>query len=272
MNYTNCGKVSSVVAVMTFLASHSWLCGAPLTNGSFEDAPPMRFGSAIEVFVGESLIAWEVGGNAEAVDLHLGPYGELIPFGAFEGMHYLVFNGGHKVAGVFIEQIFDSQVGSEYEVTFSVARIGGGSGAVRMSCGIYSSSHTLLGSLEIEPELHESGGWLEPASLTFVATTPLTTIRFTDTSLATQDTDILLDAVKVENISPETSLALYPGVEVTGKVGSTYRVEYRDGLDEAAPWLELKTIRLGTTSELVFDPAGLNETPRFYRAVEVQAP
>lgn len=67
---------------------------------------------------------------------------------------------------------------------------------------------------------------------------------------------------------PAVALDTYPGITVSGSVGSTYAVEYATAL---APdtWLPLTSVTLTNATQLVFDPSPMSgPTKRFYRAKE----
>jgi hypothetical protein len=73
---------------------------------------------------------------------------------------------------------------------------------------------------------------------------------------------------RVQQIHPEpptVGIATYVGLQITGTVGATYRVEYT--LDLATPsWSTLSDVVLPTDPYIYFDPIPINQTPkRFYR-------
>lgn len=242
---------------------------AEFQNGSFEEGAHVDDGAFLDLDTGDQrLFGWRVTGAGGTLDVFNGAMPPGIPFGAVDGTRYLLFNGGDFPPGRQIEQTFDTVVGLTYTVSFSVGRVGGGTGLGRITAAAFSHAGTVLGSIDASTSEKDAFKWLSPVSFTFAAATQETTLRFTDTSVATVGTDVLLDAVSVSKVGPEAKVALYPGIEVTGDVGKTYEVQYRDGLEETAAWQQLAVIKLEQPSELVFDPSGLNSKYRFYRIVE----
>jgi hypothetical protein len=78
---------------------------------------------------------------------------------------------------------------------------------------------------------------------------------------------------RLEQVHPEppsAEIAMYPGIQITGTVGTTYRIEYT--LDLATPnWNTLAQIALPTSPYIYFDPLPVNQTPRrFYRVSAVE--
>ena len=78
---------------------------------------------------------------------------------------------------------------------------------------------------------------------------------------------------RVEQIHPEpptVQIAAYIGLQVSGTVGATYRVEYT--LDLATPnWLPIAEFVLPKSPYTYFDPVPINQTPkRFYRVSAVE--
>lgn len=62
-------------------------------------------------------------------------------------------------------------------------------------------------------------------------------------------------------------LQLYAGLSVTGPIGRSYRIEYRNSLNDTNPWATAAEIRLTTSPLLWFDANSPNAAKRFYRAV-----
>ena len=63
-------------------------------------------------------------------------------------------------------------------------------------------------------------------------------------------------------------LALYPGLSVTGALGSSFRIEFSDTLTNSPSWTPAITITLSNSPTLWFDTSGARPK-RFYRAVLV---
>jgi probable HAF family extracellular repeat protein len=62
-------------------------------------------------------------------------------------------------------------------------------------------------------------------------------------------------------------LALYPGLAISGKIGRSYRIEYRDGLSPTNSWLPLTNLVLPSNPYLFIDPRPVVFANRVYRSV-----
>jgi hypothetical protein len=66
---------------------------------------------------------------------------------------------------------------------------------------------------------------------------------------------------------PGLGIATFAGLTVTGAVGSTYTIEYRDALDASTNWFPLTNLVLPHTPYLFVDTNSPSAASRFYRAV-----
>lgn len=67
------------------------------------------------------------------------------------------------------------------------------------------------------------------------------------------------------------NLNFYPGMQVSGSVGTLYRIESTTNLSIPGPWTPVTTFALPTTPYWFLDTTPINpNAPRFYRAVTVQ--
>jgi hypothetical protein len=62
------------------------------------------------------------------------------------------------------------------------------------------------------------------------------------------------------------SLHFYPVVELTGKLGDTYRVDYSTAINPTT-WIPLSTNKLTSSPQLFIDPGSPGSNTRFYRSV-----
>ena len=67
--------------------------------------------------------------------------------------------------------------------------------------------------------------------------------------------------------SPGLAIQLYPGLTITGAVGTAYSIQCVPNLAQTNDWLELTNLTLTSSSQLLFDTAGPAAGQRFYRAV-----
>ena len=92
------------------------------------------------------------------------------------------------------------------------------------------------------------------------ATLAMDEFRLSDTSLA----EVVPPSVV---LPPTASIATYAGIEMTGTIGATYRIEYTPDLVNPT-WLKLADITLPASPFIYFDPVPISQSPRrFYRVV-----
>lgn len=66
------------------------------------------------------------------------------------------------------------------------------------------------------------------------------------------------------------NVALYPGMFISGAVGSRHRIEFTTNLNLPTQWLPMTTITLSNVAQQVFDPQSSSSgTSRFYRSVSL---
>jgi len=65
--------------------------------------------------------------------------------------------------------------------------------------------------------------------------------------------------------SPSLDIALHAGLTITGTIGATYEIQYRDALDLNDNWKHLADVTLSSASQLFFDFQPANTERRFYR-------
>jgi hypothetical protein len=189
MRKFKCFKSVFVAAcLMAGLAANA----GPFTNGSFEI--PVVSGSGAILNPGDTwLTGWTVGGpgggDVEAVN---GPGINGMPLGPTNGQQWIIFNSGNTAPGGVLSQTFDTAVGQAYTVSFAVGRAGAGN--ISITATALAAGGALLASNYCVPPT--SGVWTM-FQLVFTATTPSTTLVFTDTSTVTVAVDIGLDAVTV---------------------------------------------------------------------------
>ena len=66
---------------------------------------------------------------------------------------------------------------------------------------------------------------------------------------------------------PTLAIARYAGLTIDGEVGATYRIEYRDVLDDTTNWQTLADVILPVSPYLFIDQTSADASSRFYRAV-----
>lgn len=194
------------VATLSTLISLTALCqialAGPFTNGGFES--PGNLPDKSEILLTNAdprLTGWVVGGPGGPVTLANGTFGNL-DFPAVDGTYQLVFNGGNLAPGTWLSQTFDTAVGQDYLVTFYVGQLGPAPGDMSITATAISGAGGTLGYMNAVPPSHGYGG---PQSLLFTATTPTTTLRLQDTSIATVSVDVALDAVSMVAAAPNSN-------------------------------------------------------------------
>lgn len=238
-----------------------------ITNGSFETylKPPEQWthGAAIGdhgIPVGDTnLEGWTViQGNLDYVS------GGWV---ASDGSRSLDLNGEPGSGG--ISQVIATQIGESYLLTFDLSgnpdhdfpvktiRVRIADEGSDFSFDTLSSGAT-FGDMR----------W-QRVALAFKADSIVTTIEFRSATPSSFNGPAI-DNVQVRATSFEqaqTTIALYPGIQITGTVGARYRVEHTSDLGNPA-WTSLGTLRLPSSPYLFFDTKETT-TPRkrFYRVV-----
>ncbi|HWN97190.1 MAG TPA: hypothetical protein VNT99_19320 [Methylomirabilota bacterium] len=85
--------------------------------------------------------------------------------------------------------------------------------------------------------------------------------------------DLSSDYVAPAQSAASLALKMYPGLMITGSVGTPYRIDYADVLDRTPTttnWHALTTIFLPTSPHFYVDSSPTNVLSRFYRAVGTQ--
>jgi hypothetical protein len=70
-------------------------------------------------------------------------------------------------------------------------------------------------------------------------------------------------------IPAETSIALYPGVTISGVVGRTYAVQQTTDINDPASWQTVATLTLTKPVEVWHDPNPADQPRRFYQVIAV---
>ncbi|PYJ86071.1 MAG: hypothetical protein DME22_06675 [Verrucomicrobia bacterium] len=228
-----------------------------LTNGSFEiSVPPSR---ALSLRPGSTnLPGWSIGVTS-SLDLVRAP----VPgwsFTAAQGQQWVDFNG----MGVTLSQSFPTVAGETYETRFTVGRFQS-SLPYRLQVTVLTDSGGVLTNLEAVIPL--TTGWAEATAFRFVATTPTSTIRFTDTT-GTGNYDLTLDDVSVERVTPRLSIECsHVRICWDSLTNHTYQLQYRSELTTNA-WTDLGTPIAGIgATDCTVQP--LVEPRRFYRIVRL---
>ncbi len=158
-----------------------------------------------------------------------------------------------KAGRVFV----NGSQGGDLTYSVTIAPVGGGTPVLNITDTTYSSQRFTLTSHRF-----------------MVPTAGDYRIFFTSVSgsISHNDDTALFDNLTITPIStnpnlPTASIASYAGIEITGSVGSIYRVQYT--LDLTNPtWMDLADVPLPSSPYTYFDPVPINQTPqRFYRVL-----
>jgi hypothetical protein len=235
------------------------LNAAPFRNGSFE-SPGLTNPSTQLVLTGSELTAWTVSGEG-TVKLLNGKVGDQ-QFDPVVGVHQINFSGGETPTGGTLSQTFDTVPGTSYTVSFYVGRVGPGGGSVGVTATVLDLNSNTIGELQVTPP--QADGYGPLSQFSFVAATTTSTIRFQDTSSTTVSVDMALDAISVTPTANQFSVGLgfYATLEIEGRVGTLYRIEYSEDLSE---WLTLTTLKLTSSPFRFTDENSKNRPKRFYR-------
>ena len=160
------GPVTSDTATLTVIAPGG------LVNGSFES----------------SLTGWTSSGNLGVVS--------GFPFTATAGVNAVDFNGGQATPNGVLAQTFSTVVGQGYVLAFDAGALSFvNQDQMRLQMTV-TGSGTLV-SQTIQIQAPGNGTQYLPQSFGFVANTTTTTVTFRDVSLTTENTDLMLDNVRV---------------------------------------------------------------------------
>lgn len=243
----------------------------PFANGSFEIPPLGVTNGGHHLITGDSAIApWAVESPANTnIGWLNGNFNRPYAITAIDGTHQIEFNGGDAPPGGSIFQDFDTIPGHSYVVSFYIARLSIGAGTVAITATTSDANGMTLGSLVQQAT---TIGYSSRSTFTFVATTGITRLRFTDISTATNSVDLMLDGVSVVDSSAvlTADVQFYAGIRITGVVDANYRIEYTDDLTQQSGWTTLTAITLITSPQTVYDPTSPARRQRFYRVVPAQ--
>lgn len=188
------GPTTSATAVLQVVAA-----GA-LMNGSFEN----------------NYTGWTASGH-QAV---------TTDYPAVDGSRVVAFNFGNSTPDAVLSQTFSTNPGQGYTLTFSQGAIAYQSTAQqRLQVDIQGATPRLSQAVSVFAQ--GSGAWYTPQTLTFVADSSTTTLKFTDTSPATANIDMMLDNVQITplsgpviNAQPQ-SATVQAGHQASFSVGAT---------------------------------------------------
>jgi hypothetical protein len=170
-----------------------------ITNGGFE-APFLTSTQNISgafTLAGWTGVASSSGGNAGLV---VGTDNNLSPA---SGRQHYTFNGGNPSDQGYIQQTITTTPGQEYSLTFAIGRAGAGQNLSLTAAALADTTTLALGNYQ-----PPAGNNYATATLSFVASTHATTIRFTDTSGGNSISDLYIDDVAVSAIPEPATTAL----------------------------------------------------------------
>jgi len=200
--------------MVVFLTGVSVIQATPFTNGSFESPA-----GATSVFLGASdtyVTGWtHVGNPAGEFYTKSGDWG----ISAGDGTYYIGWGANGSTGGMLL-QTFDTLSGTMYTVNYLLTtQQFGGTPPIESNLVEALNGSTVLNS--VTNSFNQGAGiWNAGATLTFTATSASTTLRFTDTTTATNSVPVNwgLDAVTVSgNASnvPEPSTSGLVGLGLT---------------------------------------------------------
>jgi len=194
----------SVVVVCAFgLLTASHVSAAAFTNGSFEDPALAADGTAS---IG-TLNDWDATGSGLLLQRGTDPLGFPIPNG-----QQFVRLGENDTFNSRIYQDFDTVIGQQYEVSYSMGVLDDLGGSQELTVSVFADGQ-LLSPLASQSHAVAAGSpffvgiWSFPAPLQFTATTTSTWLEFRDTA-GDPTANIGVDAVEVTVVPEPTSLAL----------------------------------------------------------------
>jgi uncharacterized repeat protein (TIGR03803 family) len=70
-------------------------------------------------------------------------------------------------------------------------------------------------------------------------------------------------------VAPSLNFNFVPAITLTGKIGSSLRVDYVNQFGPTNAWVTIETVMLANTSQLYFDVSSIGQPPRLWRIVSV---
>ena len=251
------------VILLTWVIWSAAAGAAPFQNGGFEIPDSLGVGEEQVLATGDTSIAgWKVGGTNGSVS-RIRNSSEPWPH-AHSGQYVIGFEKDRSSGG-WIEQTFHTTVGNTFQVSMFVMALSLYNNGARFTVEVYSETGEKILSVETGVGSPGLGAWGRYQA-SFVATTPLSTIRITDAD--NPSASLRFDEVRIEAANPEMQIGLYPGVTVVGLVGRGYSIEYKNSVSDAE-WTTLKTFQLEQSPTLVFDEEGIHHPKRVYRVTLV---
>lgn len=204
-----------------------------------------------------SLPGWTVGGSG--VYLHRSHSLRMLgTSGDYSVELYRYFNDGDYRGGSLAQDITGLKVGNTYHLFFDLRQ---------PSLGPDSVLTVQIGQ-KSTPILNSTFGKWQTHRMSFEATSEKMSLKFT--TPARTVSGILLDKVRVStltNASETLSAKHIMGIQVEGKQGVTYRVEYADRTNPAQ-WSFLTRVTVRESPTWVYDEITTLSTGRFYRSAE----
>ena len=198
-----------------------------LTNGSFE-IPAMAGQETSMRSTNNTLVGWTIGPTGS---IYLVRPPATARLAAVDGNQYVDLNG----AGVTLAQSFETITGQVYEVSFVVGYYQATNVlSMQLTARVTSGTGELLANLTV-PSPRQSG-WNPPSRFRFMATTPASTLTFTDNT-GTVNYDLTLDDVAVERATPRLSITC-SHVRLCWESQSDrfYQLQYRPDLN--SQWID----------------------------------
>jgi choice-of-anchor C domain-containing protein len=256
------GRLGLTVAGL-LAAGMTLLGGAPgpnlIVNGGFEALQPG--GGYVPYMAGTDLGGWRVEkGSVEAV----GTYWQ-----AAEGSVSLDLSGLWDWVGTIAQDV-PTVPGHQYRLSFMLAGNPESQEDYLKKARVWWSGAELATlEVDVRGRSFSDMGWRR-YEYVVTATAATTTVKFE--SLTYNFLGPTLDDVQLADITPSGEEGLRPdlylGVQLTGKVGGAYRVEFRE--DMVQEWKPLTNVVLTASPMLWVDPIPARNTQRLYRTVELK--